>query len=75
MILRNALVTWGLVLAVPVFSYGADGDLAKNLTKVRAVGVKGEGHREAGAAAKALANASAADLPAILAAMDGVSPP
>ncbi|MFN0018128.1 MAG: hypothetical protein ACKVP0_07715 [Pirellulaceae bacterium] len=58
-------------MAVPVLSYAADGDLAKNLAKVRAVGVKGEGHREAGVAAKALANANAADLPAILAAMDG----
>ncbi|MCE9527482.1 MAG: hypothetical protein K8R36_15675 [Planctomycetales bacterium] len=71
MILRNALFTWGLVLAVPVFSYAADGDLAKNLAKVRAVGVKGEGHREAGAAARELANVNAADLPAILTAMDG----
>ena len=71
MILRSAFLSWGLVLAVPVFTFAADAELTKNLAKVRAVGVKGEGHREAGAAAKALAKASPADLPVILAAMDG----
>lgn len=73
MTLGKALFTWGLVLAFPVYSQAADADLAKNLAKVRAVGVKGEGHREAGVAAKALANANPADLPVILAAMDGTS--
>lgn len=73
MILRNGLLTWGLVIAVPVFCSAADAELSKNLAKVRGVGVKGEGHREAGAAAKALASANAADLPVILAAMDGTN--
>ncbi len=73
MILRNALFTWGLVLAVPVCAVSAEGDLAKNLAIVRGVGVKGEGHAKATAAAKALAQSSAAELPAILAAMDGCS--
>ena len=73
MTLGKALFTWGLVLAVPLCAQAADADLAKNLARVRAVGMKGEGHREAGAAAKALANASPADLPVILAAMDGTS--
>ena len=71
MTLRKALFTWGLVLAIPVYTFAADAELSKNLAKVRAVRVKGEGHREAGAAAKALAKASPADLPVILAAMDG----
>ena len=73
-------MTWGknlfagtLIFAIPICIHAADADLAKNLAKVRAVGVKGEGHREAGAAAKALAKASTADLPVILAAMDGSS--
>ena len=71
--LGKFLFTMGLVLALPTCTFAADADLAKNLAKVRAVGVKGEGHREAGAAAKALAQASPADLPVILAAMDGTS--
>ncbi|MGI8979400.1 MAG: hypothetical protein ACR2FY_09255 [Pirellulaceae bacterium] len=73
MSLGKSLCTWVLILAIPAFTFAADADLAKNLAKVRAVGAKGEGHREAGAAAKALAQASPADLPVILAAMDGTS--
>ena len=73
MTLRKSLCTWSLLLAVPAFAYAADADLAKNLAKIRAVGAKGEGNREAGAAAKALASANAADLPMILAAMDGTN--
>jgi hypothetical protein len=73
MTLEKSLFLWGLVLAVPVGAHAADAGLAKNLEKIRAVGTKGAGHREAGAAAKALASASPADLPVILAAMDGSS--
>src|SRR5689334_18522999 len=73
MFLRNALFTWSLVVTIPSAAFAADADLIKNLNKVKAVGVKGEGHREAGAAAKALAKASPADLPQILAAMDGAN--
>jgi hypothetical protein len=51
-----------------------ESNLAANLEKVRAVSAKGEGHREATAAAKVLAQANVADLPQILAAMDGAGP-
>jgi hypothetical protein len=71
MTLRIASLLGVLILAVPICTWAADAELAKNLAKVKAVGVKGAGHREAGAAAKALAKASPADLPVILAAMDG----
>ena len=47
MTLRSAFLSWGLIFAVPVFTFAADTELTKNLAKVRAVGVKGEGHREA----------------------------
>ena len=67
----KAFFLGGCLLALTAGVFAADAELTKNLAKVRAVGVKGEGHREAGAAAKALAKASPADLPAILAAMDG----
>lgn len=73
MTLRIAPLLGVLVFAVPVCTWAADADLARNLAKVKAVGVKGEGHREAGAAAKALAKASPTDLPTILAAMDNSS--
>lgn len=71
MTLRKSLFIGSLVLVFPLYAYGADAELTKNLAKIKAVGVKGEGHPEAGAAAKALAQTNPADLPAILAAMDG----
>src|SRR6185436_20287078 len=67
----KAFFLGGCLLALTTGVFAADAEVSKNLAKVRAVGVKGEGHREAGAAAKALAKASPADLPVILAAMDG----
>jgi len=73
-------MTWGkvlvagcLIIATPTCINAADAELVQNLAKVKAVGVKGEGHREAGAAAKVLAKSSPADLPVILGAMDGSS--
>ena len=48
-------------------------DLAPALAKIRAVGPKGEGHAEAVAAARTVSQASPADLPQILAAMDGAN--
>ena len=62
-----------LVFALPFLANAADPSLAKNLERVRAVGPKGEGHREAGQAAKALSQADGAELPVILGAMDGAS--
>lgn len=62
-----------LVFALPLLANAADTSLAKNLERVRAVGKKGEGHREAGQAAKALSQAGGLDLPVILGAMDGAS--
>lgn len=48
-------------------------DLSDALAKVRAVGPKGAGHREAAAAVKTLVQADADQLPIILAAMRGTS--
>lgn len=50
-----------------------DANLAPALEKVRSVGAKGEGHREAVAAVKVVARADLAQLTQILAAMDGAS--
>ena len=61
----------GFLVLVSAGVFAADAELAKNLAKVRAIGVKGQGHLEAVAAANALGKAGPADLPAILAAMDG----
>lgn len=47
-------------------------DIAPHVAKLRAVGPKGEGHREATAAWQALAKADAEQLPEILAGMQGV---
>jgi len=54
--------------------FAAEGDLKSALAKVLAVGPKGEGHKEASAAAKVVSQASVADLPQVLAAMDKASP-
>lgn len=48
-------------------------DLAPALAKLRAVAPQGAGHAEAVVAAKSVSQASAADLPQILAAMDGAN--
>jgi hypothetical protein len=48
-------------------------DLGPALAKLRAVAPQGAGHAEAIAAAKSISQASAADLPQILAAMDGAN--
>jgi hypothetical protein len=60
-----------LIAAAPLVSSAAD--LGPALAKIRAVGPKGEGHAQALSAAKAVSAASAADLPQILAAMDGAN--
>ncbi|MCI0358824.1 MAG: hypothetical protein L0211_10115 [Planctomycetaceae bacterium] len=63
------------VLGLAVLSSAATAaDLLQPLAKIRAVAAEGKGHGEAVAAAKALAQAEASDLPQILAAMDGANP-
>lgn len=49
-------------------------DLSPELAKIRAVQLKGDGHRDAVAAMKKVAEADAAALPVIIAAMDDSSP-
>lgn len=49
-------------------------DLSPELAKIRAVQLKGDGHRDAVAAMKRVAQADAAALPVIIAAMDDSSP-
>lgn len=66
--------TLAAVLLASVASAEEESSLSKNLKQVRAVSAKGEGHREAVEAAKALVQANPADLPKILAAMDGAGP-
>jgi hypothetical protein len=56
---------------VPIGSFAAD--LGPALARMRGVGNKGEGHAQAVAAAKTVSQASAADVPQILAAMDGAN--
>ncbi len=58
-----------LVCAGPVFA-----DLAADLNVLRAVGPEGKGNEAAAVAWKQVAKAPAADLPVLLAAMDGANP-
>src|SRR5262245_39157458 len=55
-------------------AFAADADLKGALEKVRAVGPKGEGHKEAIAAVKVVSQAGVGQLPQVLAAMDDASP-
>jgi hypothetical protein len=61
-------IPWGIA------AWGADAHLDSHLKTLQAVGPKGTGHREAAAAAQAAAQARPAQLPQILAAMDGANP-
>ena len=54
--------------------FAAATDLDAALAKIVAIGPQGAGHKEAIAAAKALAKADASQLPQILTAMDGAGP-
>lgn len=64
------LMVLSAVLGLNV-ALSADVPLAENLSRVRKVGPKGAGHKEALDAVRALSRAPAAELPSILAAMDG----
>lgn len=67
-----AILVAGMVLAGTSLSQGAD--WSKQLAAIREVGNKGAGHPAAVAAVKELKSATPADVPQILAAMDGASP-
>jgi hypothetical protein len=70
---RSCLGALALLIAAANLP-AAEADLEAALAKIRAVQPQGGGHREAVAAAKVVAAAEAAELPRILAAMDGVNP-
>lgn len=73
--LTLATAGWAATLGWTVFgstpAVAADAQIESGLATVRKVGPKGAGHKEALAAVKMLGTAPAAELPAILAAMDG----
>ena len=64
-------VTASLILFGGTLEAADDSDLASALEKVRSVGAKGQGHREAVAAVKVVSQADLPKLTQILAAMDG----
>lgn len=64
-----ALTTLGIASAAE-----KESDLAPALAKLRAVGPKGAGHKEAGAAWKVVAQSPPQKLPDVLAAFDGANP-
>ncbi len=71
--LSAAAVALALVVASSVVAQQAH-DLSPELAKIRAVQAKGDGHRDAVAAIKKVAQADAAALPIVIAAMDDSSP-
>ena len=74
--LNCSVVLWGFLLLSLGAStgFGQQADLAEQLKAIRAVGPKGQGHLAAAAAWKQVAKADAAQLPQILAGMDGAGP-
>lgn len=64
----------GLLLTAALGTPAANSDLAQALATVRAAGPNGQGAAAAAAAWKRLAAADVADLPTLLAGMDGASP-
>jgi hypothetical protein len=64
----------GLMLAAALGAPAGESDLARAIAAVRDVGPNGQGAAAAAAAWKRLAAADVADLPALLAGMDGASP-
>src|SRR5688572_11571417 len=74
---RHPSLRWALLLLIAVASSTAaaeEASLSANLASLRAVARLAAGHRQAVAAARAASQAPAEELPAILAAMDGVNP-
>ncbi|HEY1375335.1 MAG TPA: hypothetical protein VGF55_00995 [Gemmataceae bacterium] len=63
-----------LLLAVALGAPAGEGDLARAIAAVRGVGPNGQGTAAAAQAWKRLAAADVAELPALLAGMDGASP-
>jgi len=68
-----SIATFTILVAASACRAEAD-DLAPHLTTILAVGKEGRGHREAATAWKKLAQADAAALPAVLAALDDANP-
>ncbi|HUE73278.1 MAG TPA: hypothetical protein VMP01_20540 [Pirellulaceae bacterium] len=74
MTFRWAFAIGLLLIPGGLVAWGADADLGLHLKTLQAVGPQGAGHREAAQAARAAAQAAPAQLPQILAAMDGANP-
>jgi hypothetical protein len=70
----RVFVTGVALLAIPAVAAEPSADLANALETVRAVAPQGQGHSAAALAMKTVSQASAGDLPQILAAMDGANP-
>jgi hypothetical protein len=68
----STLIPLGLAAVLAVSAQGAD--LRGPLEQLRAVGPQGQGHQAATAAWAQVARADAADLPTVLAALDGANP-
>ncbi len=66
--------TWVVCLALAGMVRGQAADIEPQLGKLRAVGPNAVGHREATGAWEQLVEADAAQLPAVLAGMDGAGP-
>jgi hypothetical protein len=71
--LSSRLLAWGLIMVAAATARAEQVDVAALVKKVRAVGPKGAGHREATAAWKSLSQADANQLTEILAGMDGAN--
>lgn len=65
---------WLFVFSLLIATSASAADLQPALEKLRSVGPKGAGHKEAGIAWKTVAAAPASDLPKVLAAMNGAGP-
>jgi hypothetical protein len=68
------LMIHGVLLSIAFAAPAGEGDLPSAIAAVRRVGANGQGAAAAAVAWKRLATADAADLPALLAGMDGASP-
>lgn len=66
--------TWLSIVLVLAAQFATAAEIGPALSKLRAVGPKGEGHKEATVAWKTVAAAPASELTAVLTAMDGAGP-
>jgi hypothetical protein len=70
----RVFVTGVALLALPAVAAEPSADLAEALATIRAVAPQGQGHSAAALAMKTVSQAAPADLPRILAAMNGANP-